>query len=438
MTNYRLWPSTSGPSTPTNYSGNFISGLVFCVTGEAWFEGYWWWVCPNSGGSDGFQKTTATKCALWQVPAPSGSPQLVPGSVVTSGTLTAGQWNYIPLATPIPLSLGGSSGLTPPINGLGCAQYVAGIACNGPFPDTNNFWGTGQVAPNGIQSGPLLAYSVQTAGMPAPYQNWPQGCFTTAGTDPSVTYPGGSSNSDNFWVDVQVSDYSGAPAGSSLRLWPGFPEPAIAANGDNTKAVSGTAFNLTKACTLSKIWMFNPASSTGLPSRCGIWNRDTQTIVSGTDSGASPTWLVAGGGAASAGAGWIYVDYSGAGVTLPAGHYTTAFYDSVGVKFYYDSPNYWFAGTDPKNSETVGGAGWNGISQGGGILTAPNLANGPELIYDDSSGTFPGQSQYQPGPASWTYPTKFEASADWGETRWADVEVIPVASGSGLLMATFP
>ena len=427
MTTYRLWPSTNGPATATANGGNFISGTVFFVTGEAWFQGYWWWVCGSGG-----QNTGATKCALWQLDS-GNTPHLVPGSVVTSGTLTAGTWNYIPLTTPLPLSCGGSAGTASPSGGLGGGTYIAAVGVNGPFPDTNNYWGSGQTAPNGITSGPLSAYSGHGGTLPCPYDGGAhnQGVFTTAGTDPSVTCPQGASNTDNFWVDVQVSDYTGAPAGTSLRLWPSLPVQALTANGDNTKAMSGTAFTLSQSCALGKIWMFSPSASTGLPSRCGIWNSTTQALVSGTDSGTSPAWKNSSGASASPGDGWIYVDYSGAGVVLPAGNYITSFYDSAGVRFYYDSANYWFSGTDPKGGGTVGGPRRNGLSWGGGILTAPNVANGPELVYDDSSGTFPGQSAYQPGPSGWVYPGSFEATADWGETRTADVEVTPVSAPSG-------
>lgn len=453
MTTYRLWPSTNGPSTPTNYSGNFISGLSFCSTAEAWFQGYWWWVCPDTGGSDGFQRTTATKFALWQVPQSSAAgPQLVPGSVVTSGTLTAGQWNYVPLATPIRLSLGGSAGMTPPVNGgadaSGLAQYIAAAGCNGPFPDSNNYWGAGQTAPDGITSGPLTAFSAPSASMPAPYPQggaMSQGSYSVGGSDPSTTCPQSPSNTDNFWLDVQVADYATAwpSGGTSLRLWPSFPIAAIAENNDTGAAVSGTPFTLSQPCTLDRIWMFSPSGSTGLATRTGIWDTDTQTEVSGTDN-SSPAWKVAGGGSASAGSGWIYVDYTSAGINLPAGDYCVAYFNGGGQKIYYDSSNYFFAGTDPVGGGTVGGPGWNGISAGGGILTAPAVANGPELTYDDGSGTKRGATQYT-GPTShvatttWTYPIGFEASADWGETRWADVEVTPVPlSGSGLLMACFP
>ena len=86
--------------------------------------------------------------------------------------------------------------MTPPVNGgdtaYGLATYVAAIGCNGPFPDTNNYWGTGQSAPNGITNGPLTAFSGTSAGMPAP---WPvngaqsQGCFSVVRQRPVRILP---------------------------------------------------------------------------------------------------------------------------------------------------------------------------------------------------------------------------------------------------------
>ena len=431
--------SANGPTTATSFSGNFISGMVFCVTGEAWLEGYWWWLCPSGG-----QATGATKCALWQID-PGTVAHLVAGSVTTSGALTSG-WNYIPLSAPILLSVGGSAGMTPSIPGLGTAEYIAAIGCNGPFPDTNNYWGSGQPGAAGIINGPLTAYSGVGGSLLYPYHvgangSSAQGLFTTAGSDPSVNVPNTGSNTDNFWVDVQVSDYSGVSAsGPSLRLWPSFPTPAVAPNLDTGLAVTGTAFTLSQSCKLDKIWMFSPSGATGLASRVGIWNTGTQTEVSGTDN-SSPAWKDPGGASASAGDGWIYVDYSSAGVTLPAGNYCTSFFNGTGTKIYYDSANYWFAGTDPVGGGTVGGPGHAGLSVGGGILTAPNVAGGPSLIADATGTPVNGNCQYT-GPTShvatttWVYPSNFEATGDWGESRWADVEVTPAASGSGLLMAS--
>ena len=431
MTTYRLWPSTNGPSSAISYSGPFISGMAFCVTSEAWFMGYWWWVCGSGG-----QSTGPTKCALWQVPFVNNeNPVLVPGSVVTSGTLTAGQWNYIPLPAPVPLSLGGSSGMNPPVNGgddaYALATYVAAIGCNGPFPDTSGYWGSGQTAPNGITNGPLTAFSGTGAGMPAP---WPtngaqsQGCFSVVGSDPSAFFPGSSSGTDNFWVDAQIGDYSSAPSGTSLRLFPNFPAPIPNNDGDNTLATSGQAFSLSQACSLDKLWVYSPPGAAVLPTRTAIWNTSTKTVVSGTDN-TSPSWLAQGGGAAAPAGGWIYVDYSGAHINLPAGDYTASFYNGSGQVVYGEAHNLFFAGTDPVSSKVVGGPAWNGISVGGGILTSPNVANGPQLVYDDGSGTHPGNGSYK--PSGWGYPSNFESSSDWGEWRGIDVEVTPGSNGGG-------
>jgi hypothetical protein len=415
VTTYRLWPATNGPATANAYSGNFLSGTCFFVTGEAWFQGYWWWL-SSSGG----QNTGPTKCALWQVDA-NGTTHLVAGSVVTSGNLVAG-WNYIPVTTAFQLSYGGSVNTAhqSAVAGVAqAAQYIAAIAVNGPFPDTTNYWGAGQPGAGGITNGPLTAYSAIGGGMQSPYPGTgtPQGVFTTGSGDPSVMCPTGSSGTDNFWVDVQVSDYSGAPSGASVRLWPSFPLPDVGANADTTLAVSGTAFTLSEACTLNKIWMFSPPGATGLPSRVGIFNSDTKAEIAAAGN-SSPSW------SGAAGSGWVSVSYTG--VTLPAGNYMVAFFNGSGLSIYMDSHNHFFSGTDPVGGAAVGGAGWNGLSAGAGILTAPNVANGPLLVYDDSSGTKHGQTAYQPGNTTWQYPSEFEASADWGETRWIDVEVTPI------------
>jgi hypothetical protein len=429
---YRLFPSTNGPDTPVGTTPfNFISGMTFFVTAEAWFQGYWWWVCGST------QFTTPVKCALWLIDY-SGNPHLVPNSVVTSGTLTAGQWNWIPLPTPIALSLGGSPdypSTSSPSDAAGGGQYVAAIGVNGPFPDTSNYWGSGQPGGNGITNGPLSAYSSGTGNLSMPYYNQGifgnQGVFSTSGSDPSVTCPGSGSGTDNFWVDVQVSDYSAAPSGTSLRLWPSLPQPYGSPNADTGLTMSGTAFSLSQPCTLNKIWMFNPPGSTGFPTRVGIFSSSTHTEISGTDN-SSPAWLDPGGGTASYGDGWIYVDYSTAGVTLAAGNYVVAFYNGDGLQIYTDTHNHFFSGTDPVTGVSVGGAAWNGISWGGGILTAPNAANGPTLNYVPTTygSTGPGNSMYSSPSGSWICPNTFEATGDWGETRWADVEVTPASSSS--------
>ena len=100
MATYRLFPTADGPSSPVSWGGSFLAGVLFQVTtGGVWFDGYWWWVCDTG------QSAAAQKSALWVVYA-DGTGILIPAATVTSAALTAGQWNYIPLASPLPLSIG--------------------------------------------------------------------------------------------------------------------------------------------------------------------------------------------------------------------------------------------------------------------------------------------------------------------------------------------
>ena len=49
----------------------------------------------------------------------------------------------------------------------------------------------------------------------------PQGVFSVGGTDPTVNMPANGSNSDNFWMDLQID--TNPPSGASYRLWPSYP-----------------------------------------------------------------------------------------------------------------------------------------------------------------------------------------------------------------------
>ena len=147
MTNYRLFSGTSGPSSAISYNGPFLAGVVFKVTtGGTWFDGYWWWVCGTG------QSTAPQKFALWQVYT-NATGTLISSATVTSGPLTAGQWNYVALPTPLPLATG--------------VGYVAATGFTGGFPDTNNQFASGDPYGAGITSGPLTAYSDQTGTQPA-------------------------------------------------------------------------------------------------------------------------------------------------------------------------------------------------------------------------------------------------------------------------------
>lgn len=374
MSTYRIFPSTYGPASPVSYAGNFIAGLTFFVTGEAWLQGYWWWVCGSG------QSISPVKCALWQA-STGGDATLVPGSIVTSGQLAAGQWNWIPLADPLPLSIGAGGAKA------GVAEYVAAIGCNGAFPDTSHSFGSGDPYSGGITNGPLSAFSAQSGTLPSPF-GIDQGTFTTVGSDPA-TDPPLNGTGDNFWVDVQVID--AAPAGASYRLWPCYPTIPPTTNADDLEQTMGTEFSLSEPCALDNIWFYSPPDSTQLPTRCGIWNVGTHEVVSGTDNN-SPSWS---GPAAS---GWISCSYFG--VTLPAGDYKVTVYTPGGSGNFYQETEEYFGGDGPASPA--------GISYG--PINAPNAAY----------ATAPGQTTYQHG--GWLYPSTYDTEFN-GQNRWVDVEV---------------
>jgi hypothetical protein len=393
MTTYRLFPNTLGPSSATPYSGSFLAGVNFEVTsGGMWFDGYWWWVC-NTG-----QSTAPQKFALWGMSG-AGAGTVLPASIATSTALTAGRWNYVPLPAPIPLAIG--------------ATYIAATGLTGGFPDTGNQYGAGGPYSAGITQGPLFAYSDLSGTAPAP-TGTSQGTYSTAGTDPSIYLPVEGSSSFNAWMDVQVDTV--APAGTSYRLWPNYPIiPGAPISGDTFQETSATEFRLSETCTLNNIWFYSPPGVTVLPSRCGIWNVATKSLVPNTDN-ATPSW------SGVAGSGWVACSYNG--VVLPAGAYKTSIYSGggsgSGARYYQENVQYFSSGP-----------GANGITAG--PLSSPNVAN----------ATAPGNSTYQLGPFS--YPDTFDGD-DGGETRWVDVEVTPggvivnppAQVNSGAFLAFFP
>ena len=374
MTNYRLFSSINGPSSPVSYTGPFLAGVLFQVTtGGAWFDGYWWWVC------DAGQSAAAQRFALWAIYA-NGTGALIPAATVTSGPLAAGQWNYVPLPEPLPLTIG--------------ACYNACTGFSGGFPSTNSQFGAGGPYAAGIVSGPLSAFSDQSGTQPAPF-SMAQGLFGVSGTDPAASMPLQSFDSANFWMDVQVSDT--APAGASYRLWPSYPTIPPTVNDDDLEQTFGTEFRLSDPCTLNNIWFYSPptVSPPALPTMCAIWDVRTQLVVPGTQN-SSPAW------SGAAGSGWVACPYSG--VTLPAGDYkATVFTPGGSDNFYQETEGYWGSG-----------AGAGGITSG--PLTAPGAHD----------ATAPGQVTFQHG--AFAYPDTYDPEFD-GQNRWVDVEVTP-SSGS--------
>jgi hypothetical protein len=348
-----------------------------------WLSGYRWWVASST------QDTAAQKFALWDLAVANGSGGAafnIAAATITSGAFATGQFNTVLLGTPV--------ALTPDI------PYIAatGGALTHGFPDTTNQFAAAQPYSSGITNGPLFAYGSPIGS------GFPQNPFTTAGADPSVLFPNSNNANDILWIDVIVTDQ--APGGTTAyRAYPNMimPYSPVGTAGGNTTDTTGYTlalqFSLTQACTLQKIWHYSYTSTTALPTRCCIWNVNSQTEVAGTDN-SSPSWKNTSGAAASTGDGWIYCDYSASGVTLNASQqYKVSTFHGAGAHWFSAEPSMFGAGN-------TFGAGFT---------------NGPLVIPNNASAT-PGQQSWD--TAVFGYPN----TSNSPEADWIDVEVQPVTA----------
>jgi hypothetical protein len=404
VTSYRLMDGVAGrpgvgssgtqpPASSTSYTGTITLGTLFKVTqGTMFLEGYWFYRCDTT------QHSTAQTFCLWMAAWDASSGYLVPGSSVTSGTLSVG-WNYVPYATPIPLSQG--------------LVYRAATGFTNNFPLTANQFGSGNPYSAGITNGPLFAYGDSGSSAPSPGAAQRQ-CGYSAGvsSDPTAVYSGGGNpGGDNYWLDVQVTDV--VPAGTaSYRLWPNASYGSALRTDDANGYTIGTEFYVTVPCKLSKIWWFSPPSAASLPTRCLLWDSVAQTAISGTDN-SSPAWKNQSGASASAGDGWISCDYSGAGVTLTASkrYITSVFHAALGDHWFADTANF-------RSGSGSLSAGVNGLTQG--PLVAPNNAGATigQSVEHVTTFAFPGTS-------------------DAGANDWTDVEVIPISGVTPPLVSQY-
>lgn len=387
MATYRLMDGLSGrpgngPSAANASTGNYLAGTLFEVTSAGlWMTGYWWWCC-NTG-----QQTTPVDFALWQITSSSAG-VFIPGSHVTSGTLTAGAWNYTALPTPIPLSAN-----VPYLTEVGYVDTTG-------FPLTQNQFGTSQPFAAGITNGPLFAFGSSNP------TSFPQGSFSSAnGADPTVGIANSAFNNGNFWMDVQVTDQ--APPNSSYRLFPNDPTPLTQTPDTANNFTLANEFSLSKACKLNKIWFYSgPATTTQLPTEAGIWQISNQTVLASTHV-VSPTW------SGAAGSGWVSTTIPGSPVLLPGIKYKVSVFNGAATPVVWNVTRiqYW------NNFE-----GANGITTG--PLSAPNVANATNL----------NQGTYNQG-ATFAYPATYDA-AGTGDNYWIDLEVTPLPSG--MLVAVWP
>lgn len=427
MTSYRGMDGVSGrpgvgstgtqpPTSPVSFTGNFISGVDFTVTqGGCWFEGYWFYVAPGA-------PTTPQKFALWTYTnTPATNSVVIPGSVVTSGTLTNG-WNFVAI-TPIPLAIG-----TP---------YMAATGVNGKFSDTASQFNSGDPYAAGIVNGPLHIYSDKTGSFPSPADT-PNETFSVSGTDPSIVIPltddSGGTGGSNFWIDVQVTDT--APANSSFRLQPNSVfEDAQGGHDDNEPYNLATEFDVTAACVVNKIWFLSPAGADGgLPTETAIWSIQGPNAGTKVFETSAPSW------SGSAGTGWISINVSG--VVLQPGSYKVACYNkngATGTYWNYKRIGFWAPVSGFRQlatADVVCGPITFPIASDASMAYHYNGSAGAGNPPNSDGTTLHGQGTFAVGDGTTTavYPYLYvqDGTAD-GQFYGVDVEVTPAASATGSL-----
>lgn len=377
MTTYRLFPATSGPGSPTAASGGWLLGVLFSVTGGVqWLNGYYHWV--PSGGD-----TVAKKFALWNQYSTTAQ-SLVAGSAVTSGTMTAGQWNFAALASPVQLAPG--------------ALYVAAVgwtATNG-IPNVTAQFGTGEPLAAGIVNGPLTGWSAPSGSNPFPAAtvnyNLGQMLFSNAlGADPGAAMPNNGSGDDNLWVDVQVSDTAPGGYAGSYRLYPNMADLGNYSLDTANGFTLGKQLTLSQACSINNAWFYSPATVTVLPSQVAVYRASDQALIA---SNSSPSW------SGAAGSGWVSAPFSG---TLPAGTYKYAVFQGTNVAWNAAVANYYSTG--------FGGSG---------------LTSGPISVPNNAGALAPGQESYHQAAAI-AYPDTNAGPYSYG----LDLEVTPAPAAPG-------
>lgn len=406
MTSHSLFSHSVAHGTATGSGGvPFVAGITGEVrSGGCWLEGYWWY----AGAS-----TSAQWFTFWLITNGTGgagkTAVRVTAADTLSGTLTANSWNWIPVASPLPLPIGSAfvvqTGLT----------LTGGAFANAP----GIFSGTG-VHPNGIVSGPLFAFADATSeGNNAntnPWGGWGQAVFSTAGADPRTTLATGSSSSGSFGMDVQIADAD--PTGGYTGPFMPWPMPPGATAGPNADVdldeqyVIATEEWLDRDCLADGTWFYSPAGAGALPDKMDVWRiSDKSNVLTAT-----PAWSRA------TGTGWVFAAFPG-GSTLGPDKYKVSVYNSAAT------------GTGPGWSvKTVGyfgagGPGENGITWG--PVHVPGLSEASDAAIFGGGGREPGQGTFaNPTTGPDQYPDTY---AD-GESQcyWVGLQVTPTpVTGTG-------
>lgn len=392
MTDYRIfsgpgapWPPASAPPPPaasTAFAAPIVLAAGFTVTAYSWYKGPSYWRADNSAPG------TAQKFALLQIVGSivgSGIPPIVlPAGTITSGPLTAAQWNDALYGTPIQL--------TPNV------PYMVSTGLTGNFNFVATFWQSGGGAA-GLVNGPLKFY--KNGG--DIFSNGQELFNTGGGSDPTVTLPNTGNNGFDAGLDTIISNV--APAGALYRIFPpGLVPNGLGVNLAGTDAATiSMQVNVTHAAQSVNIWHYSGPGCTALPDDCAIYNIAGPVAVV-TVTGA--TW------SGAAGSGWVKCTNLPA-TSLAVGSYKVATHRAT---------------TGPQWFTAISSFWTTQLGSTGVLVNGP--VNAPTRAASANQGTFDNLT-----PGVITYPTQFN-----DEGYWLDLEVLPTAAaaGGGALLAAWP
>lgn len=184
MTDYSIWPATSGPGSSSADSPVNLA-TEFSLSATGWLKAIRFWRADLG-------ITGSVQGRVWLATSPSAG-TAVAGTDVTF-VLSGTGWQVANLVTPVQLTAG--------------VRYKAACLFPSGYSATANYWSSGGGA-GGITNGILTApnYSGSAGGDT-------QGCYAYAS---SLTYPAnGSPNAGGYWVDVIVTDTD--PGGGEIRV----------------------------------------------------------------------------------------------------------------------------------------------------------------------------------------------------------------------------
>jgi hypothetical protein len=172
VTDHRIWPATNGPDVSFNDGVGINLGTEFYVASTGWVIGARFYRGTASVSPDDLR--------LYRVDSPGAGTEL---AVIASPSYSGTGWIEVDFATPVQLAA------------LQAYKIV------GHFPDhytaTGGYWATGGPGQGGITDAYLTAPdTTQAAG----------GAQATFATGTAGTYPTGTFNGGNYWVDIVITD----------------------------------------------------------------------------------------------------------------------------------------------------------------------------------------------------------------------------------------